>query len=255
MRIGRSAGIVAVLGLLAMFAAQAGAAGARTLPCNGSADLCDRPFNEVTLPGTHNSMSNAEEGWTKPNQTYSMSGQLSRGARAMLIDTYYGKLTPDGKRIENVDRELRDQPGVDMYLCHEFCVWGASRLVDELGRVKAFLDAHPREVILFINQAGITPADFGKAVEQSGLIDLVYRGSTTESWPTLGEMIETGQRVVMLSESNTGDVPWYHNAYAGTLQETPYSFPARDAPSGIDNLTDPALLDNSCKPNRGGSTG
>lgn len=250
---GRFVGILIAVGLFTVSAAQASSATARPLPCNGSTELCGRPFDQVTLPGTHNSMSNAEEGWTKPNQTYSISGQLSRGVRAMLIDTYYGKRTPDGKLIENVRREDRDQPGVDMYLCHEFCVWGATRLVDELGRVKAFLDAHPREVMVFVNQAGVTPDDFAKAVEQSGLVDLVYRGPTTEAWPTLGEMIAGKQRVVMLSEGNTGDVPWYHAAYDGTLRETPYNWPAMKG--GLEDLTDPARLAESCRPGRGGESG
>ncbi len=250
---GRVLTIVVAFGLMTVFAVQATSATARPLPCNGSSALCDRPFNEVTLPGTHNSMSNAELDWTKPNQTYSMPNQLARGARAMLIDTYYGRLAPNGKQIENVVREDRDLPGVDTYLCHATCLWGSVKLVEELGRVRDFLAANPREAMLFVNEANITPADFAEAVEKSGLIDFVYTGSTTGQWPTLGQMVTSGKRVVMLSEGNTGDVPWYHNAYAGTLQETPYSWPAMTG--GLDKLTNPNLLPDSCVPNRGGTTG
>ena len=68
-------------------------------------------------------------------------------------------------------------------------------------------------------------------------------------------MIASGQRVVMLSEGNTGDVPWYHAAYDGTMQETPYNWPAMDTPSGIEMLTYPAPARGELRPNRGGTTG
>lgn len=255
MRAGRGLALLFAAGLLTFAAALPGTSEARQLPCNGSVDLCDRPFDQVTLPGSHNAMSNAEQGWTIPNQTYSIPNQLDRGARAMLIDTYYGRPAPDGRRIENVSRDDRHQPGVDTYLCHASCLWGATELTDELGRVREFLAANPREVVVFVNEAYITPEDFASAVEQSGLIELVYTGSTTGQWPTLDQMIASGQRVVMLSEGSTGDVPWYHSAYGGTMQETPYSWPAVASPSGIEMLTRPELLPQTCVPNRGGESG
>ncbi len=252
---GRVLTILLAFGLLVALGAQPASAEARQKPCNGSVDLCDRPFNQVTLPGTHNSMSNAEQGWTKPNQDYSISKQLSLGVRAMLIDTYYGKPTPNGKLIEIASASERNDPGVDMYLCHAICQWGSVKLVDELSRVRDFLAANPREAMVFVNESYITPEDFARAVEQSGLIEFVYRGSTTAAWPTLGQMIDSGQRVVMLSEGSPGDVPWYHKAYDGTMQETPYDWPAMNHPSGIQMLTEPSLLPQSCVPHRGGTTG
>lgn len=70
-------------------------------------------------------------------------------------------------------------------------------------------------------------------------------------------MITGNQRVVMFSEGNTGAVPWYHDAYDGSLQETPYNHRPGDASTqdGINRLTVPAELNESCEPNRGGTTG
>jgi len=246
----RTAAALAAVTLLALLAVPAASA-SRPEPCNGSSALCDRPFDQVTLPGSHNAMSNAELGWSKPNQEYSMTGQLERGSRAMLIDTYYGRKAGGGL-VEKVEPADRDQPGVDLYLCHSICQWGSVELVEELGRVRSFLAAHPREAMVLVNESYVTPEDFAGAVERSGLIDFVYRGPT-DRWPTLGEMAASGQRVVMLSEGGTGDVPWYHPAYDGILRETPYSFPAMDG--GIDLLTNPASLDETCRPNRGGDAG
>jgi len=256
--------LVAVLTFTAAFAATvASAAGqARVKPCNGSPALCSRPFDQVTLPGSHNSMSNAELGWKMPNQTYSIPHQLERGARAMLIDTHYGRpivvagrpgvqdVTPANYNPANEDR---------MYLCHAGCGMGASDLIEVLRQVRDFLKANPREVLLFDVEDDVKPDDFAAAVDASGLADFVYRGGTAAgTWLTLAEMIETGQRVVFLHESNRPAASWYPYAYGGTMQETPYSWPAASNPNGytgVQFLTDPAALPSSCVAFRGGTTG
>jgi hypothetical protein len=246
----------AVVAIAASFiATQPAAAAAEEPGCNGAAELCAKPFDEVVLPGTHNSMSALELGWGIPNQFFSIPSQLRAGIRGFLIDTHYGKRGPNGT-VENVKFEDRaDSDG--MYLCHELCLLGASELIPELSKVRDYLAANPNEVILFINQAGVTPEDFADAVTDSGLDDYLYTGSTPE-WPTLGEMIEGNQRVVMFSEGNTGTVPWYHDAYGGAMQETPYNFRKNGDTSiqqAIDRLTKPENLNESCAPNRGGTDG
>ncbi len=226
-------------------------------PCNGFIGLCEKPFDQVTLAGTHNSMSAEDLGWAIPNQLISIPRQLDAGIRGFLIDTHYGRADANGV-VTKVSRSEGSANGDKMYLCHEYCQLGSSELIPELAKVRDYLAANPREVVLFINQDGVTPADYSKAVTQSGLIDYIYTGPTN-SWPTLSQMIASNQRVVMLAEGGTGDVPWYHDGYAGTLQETPYDFrppgPEGTTRGGIDNLTLPAKLDESCRPNRGGQNG
>ena len=232
-------------------------AASRERPCNGSVDLCSRTFDQVTLPGTHNSMSNEEYGWLIPNQHYSIPTQLDYGVRAFLVDTHYGKDNGDGT-VSNVPKAQRNDPGVKMYFCHEYCSLGFSELIPELAKVADFLSSHPREVLAFVVQDGLVPEDLATAVTDSGLIDYVYRGST-EQYPTLSEMISTNQRVVMLSENDTGDVPWYHDGYGGPMQETPYDFRYGNASMqtqvAMANLTETGNLYDSCQPNRGGTTG
>jgi hypothetical protein len=57
------------------------------------------------------------------------------------------------------------------------------------------------------------------------------------------------KQVVITAESNAAGAPWYHPAYAGIVQETPYAWPQESA------LTDPLQQPSSCVPNRGGTTG
>ena len=42
--------------------------------CNGHAELCDRPFDEVAYPMTHNAMSNAEAGWISQTRILASPG-------------------------------------------------------------------------------------------------------------------------------------------------------------------------------------
>ncbi len=67
------------------------------LVCNGHEALCDRPFDAVAYPTTHNAMSNAEERWIAPNQTFGMGRQLVAGNDFYLeFDTNAGKLLSFG---------------------------------------------------------------------------------------------------------------------------------------------------------------
>jgi len=86
----------------------------------------------------------------------------------------------------------------------------------------------------------VTPADVAACFEKSGLLELVYRGSVAPPWPTLGELVEMDQRVLVFAEHDAEGVEWYHQAY-DVFQETPYEF------------KDPSEFSN--RPNRGGTSG
>jgi hypothetical protein len=94
-------------------------------------------------------------------------------------------------------------------------------------------------VILIDLEDYVEPADMAKAFERSGLAEFVYRGSGPP-WPTLRELITSGQRVVAFIESGRPGVSWLRPAYP-TMQETPYTFHK--------------VEEFSCRPNRGGETG
>ena len=249
---GRIVWIIAALCVivLAPSAASAAPANPNVNPCNGSDLLCDKTLDQVVLPGSHNSMSAAENNWALPNQSYSMVHQLERGVRAMLWDTHYAKVNMDGTVTDISKSAGRDKvPPTATYFCHEICLLGKVDLTEELGRVADWLAANPREVLVTVNQDGISPQDYASAVTNSGLLPYVYQGSVN-TFPTLEQMIDSGQRVVMLAEGESAGVPWYHNAYDGIVMETPYTFDAiADPPTG--GLTDPAQLDASCEQNRG----
>jgi hypothetical protein len=129
------------------------------------------------------------------------------------------------------------------------CSIGATPLIDALRGIRRFLEDHPRNVLVFVNEDYTRPEDFARQVRRSGLRRHVFGGKLGSRWPTLRKLIARRRQVVMLSQGDTGSVRWYHNGYAGLLQETPYNWVTPDL------LTSPANWPASCQPNRGGTTG
>ena len=102
--------------------------------------------------------------------------------------------------------------------------------------------------MIIVNQdEGVTPADIAAAFHQAGLDPLIYRGSF-DHFPTLGDMVDSDQRIVVMAENNADDISWYPLAYQHALQETPFKFKSTEALTAADTLA------NTCKPNRGPSS-
>ncbi len=242
-------------------------------PCNGREELCDRPLDEVTLPATHNSMSVPLPGWFAALQERPIKGQLEDGIRGLLFDTHYADrlangrtrtyfgdpqamqraITQDGVSPASVEAalRLRDRIGFrgkgerGMYLCHTFCELGATPLEDVLDDIHTFLVTHPADVLVIVNQDYVTPADFVAAITDAGLAKYALTPPSGSSWPTLRELVERNQRLLVMAENHAGAAPWYQPVYERLTQETPFTF------TRTPQLTDPANLAASCKPNRG----
>jgi hypothetical protein len=243
--------------------------------CNGSAKLCDHPLADVALPAAHNAMSAADvPGFLFPNQDRGIPQQLDDGVRGLLIDAHYGFPASGGKvktdlgnftdserrayekelGPEAFDAALRIRDRLvaggnegerQIYLCHRFCELGAIPLDETLDDIRNFVVQHPDQVLVIVVEDYVTPEDFVAAVNDSGLDAYVYKRSITSSTPTLGEMVSSGHRVVLMAEMQGGGAHWYRSGYDDVLQETPYHF------EDVSKLTDPRKLAASCQPNRG----
>jgi hypothetical protein len=235
--------------------------------CNGSAALCDRRLEQVTFAGAHNAMSAADvPGWMFPQHERGVASQLTDGIRAFLIDVHYGR--PAGDTVlTDIDAEtkwrekiaeavgpegmqaamrIRDRLAAaeagarGLYLCHGFCELGAQPLRGWLQTLADFLVQNPDEVVLLVVEDYVTPEDLAAEFEQAGLADLAYRGSGQAPWPTLRALIDSRQRLVVMTESGRPGVSWLLPAF-DVMQETPYRF------------RNPAEM--NCAPNRGGTRG
>ena len=192
--------------------------GAPNPKCNGHEELCDRRFDEVAYPMTHNAMSNAQDGWSLPNQNFNISRQLSEGVRGFMLDTY----EEDGQLL----------------LCHTLCFEGSQQsLVEGLEEISNFLEANPNEVMSLILESYITHAQTAEAFAESGLLDFVYAQEVGEPWPTLGALIDANTRLVVFQgASQEAEFPWLM-FFDDHAWETPFSFETPD--------------DFVCDPNRG----
>jgi hypothetical protein len=204
--------------------------------------------------------------WLFPQQERGIGGQLEDGIRAFLLDVHYG-VPVEGRVKTDLDSEegSRDKfekavgkEGLDaamrirdrlagkpegprgLYLCHGFCELGAVPLTSALERMHEFMVQNPNEVLVVVVEDYVSSQDLAQVFQESGLDGLVYRGPAGPPWPTLREMIDARERVLVLTESGRPGVAWMHPAFQ-LMQETPYHF------------TQPSEL--ACTPNRGGTSG
>ena len=211
-------------------------------------------------------MSNAQTtDWMFPHHLKGIPTQLHDGIRALLLDVHRGfpgaariKTDLEGEKMTHARLEealgaegvgaatrIRDRlVGVDedhpgLYLCHGFCELGAIDFVATLREVRDFLVENPNEVLIIVLEDYVTIEELVGAFDASGLRQFVYTG-TAPPWPTLRELIESGQRAIVFVESGNSGAPWLRPTI-GNIQETPYFFAS------------PAEF--SCAPGRGGRQG
>jgi hypothetical protein len=245
---------VAVLGLAAVTLLSIPHAVAMPpMVCNGHAQLCDRPYNQVVYAGSHNAMATSDNHFVGALQDPSITVQLDLGVRALLIDSHYWELPAAADKALDafdpafaqavrglISTALPPQPG--LWFCHVACQLGALPAVPTLAQIGAWLREHPSEVLTIVNEDNtVRPADVVSAVRAAGLLDLVATppADPNGSWPTLRQMIDSGHRLVIFSESHDGAAPWYRNLYRYAA-ETPYQ---HSGPTTV-----------SCSPNRGPAT-
>jgi hypothetical protein len=211
----------------------------------------------------------SEPGWFFAEQPDGIVAQLDHGIRVLLIDSWYGQRTRRPGIIANTDSSraaalaesrqsfgaatvrsaLRVRDALDLaplgpvgeYLCHGLCELGSTPWLPVMKDVSAWLASHPREVVTLFVQDEVSPADTARVVREAGLLPSVYTppaGST--AWPTLGQMIDSGKRLVILMERHGGGTtyPWLLDGFRWA-QDTPFLF---RRPSQF-----------SCAPNRGPS--
>lgn len=237
------------------------------LACNGHDELCDRAFDEVAFPASHNSMSAADAaGWFLAEQPTGIVESLNDGIRGLLIDTWYGQATKSGgvvtaeRSLARAQADFTDGRATALtpamrrtidrlrgertlgperpYLCHTLCELGGTQMESEMAGVKQWLDEHPREVVTIFIQDTVTPADTAEVFERTGLADMAYVHEAGTPWPTLGEMIDSGKRVLVLMENEGGGAehPYLHAGF-DLVADTGFTYASVD---GFD-----------CAPNRG----
>jgi hypothetical protein len=241
--------------------------------CNGSIELCMQPLNQVVWAASHNSMSSTGYGFYSAEHILTIPEQLNQGARALLIDAYYGykegglvrtnlaggtsradieaqygksaadELNRLGALTGTADTSGKKQ---DVYLCHDYCELGAIKAADTFSQVNDFLNRNLTDVVMLDVEDYVRPADLEAALKAGHLWDRIYTPDLTKPLPTLLDMVtpdgdadQAQRRVIITSENNAGKAPWLIGSYE-LMQETPYTFTS--------------ISQFNCQPNRGVST-
>ncbi|KAI1344846.1 PLC-like phosphodiesterase [Xylariaceae sp. FL0016] len=186
--------------------------------CNGNSALCSRAYSKVSFVGSHNAPFQGVG--PADNQLTSVADQLDQGIRFLQAQTH-------------------DKDGT-VEMCHTECVLeDAGSLADYLGTIKSWVDGNANEVLtlLITNGDAIDITKFGDAFTSSGLDKYVYTPEVQlglDDWPTLGDLISAGTRVVVFMDYNmdTSKVPYILDEFAYYF-ETPFD-PVEDQLSGCD---------------------
>ncbi|WP_026311216.1 PI-PLC domain-containing protein [Parafrankia elaeagni] len=233
---------VPVMTALTWLAFPGAAANARDL-CNSQTVLCDRRYDEVTNLAAHNAMATSEDRFLGPTQDPSLVHQLDLGVRGLLIDVHHwttpeqvdavlATLPPSTRSaIEPLTRNARSsRPG--LWLCHNLCQLGALELSAELARVGEWMARNPTEVVTLLIQDQVPAPEIAGAVAQAGLSPLVVTPPAEgERWPRLREMIESGRRLVVFTESQ--DLPGtFLRSFYRYASDTPFSIDTTDKLTG-----------------------
>ncbi|EIN14014.1 PLC-like phosphodiesterase [Punctularia strigosozonata HHB-11173 SS5] len=154
----------------------------RASTCNGHSELCDRSFGNVTFVGAHDSYAVGTNNLAV-NQDYDVTQQLDDGIRMLQMQAH-------------------NDSGI-IQLCHTSCLlYNGGTLQDYLGKVKTWMDTNTNDVVslLIVNSDGFSPSDFAAVFEAAGLSNISYSPSSSaiaaSDWPTLGNMIDSGTRLV-----------------------------------------------------------
>ena len=172
--------------------------------CNGSAYLCSKQYNEVAYLTTHNAFNSDEDGLLFPNQSYNIASQLNDGVRGLMIDVYNHFGTPTAY--------------------HSVFMLGTIPLSNIFNDIKTFLDNNPNEVVTIILECYVTANDIENEVNQSGLSSYLYTHNNSIGWPTLQNMIDNDNRLVIFTDVDdaSSSQSWYHYAWDYAV-ETHYS--------------------------------
>ncbi|KAF7712632.1 Uncharacterized protein PECH_002868 [Penicillium ucsense] len=179
--------------------------------CNGRSEYCSRPYSEVTFVGSHDSAFVGE--LPQQNQNIDVTAQLNMGIRFLQAQTHHSL----------IDKNVLE-------LCHTSCLLeDAGTLESYLRTIKTFLDANANEVVtlLLTNGDSVDITEFNEAFASSGIDRYAFVPSSNplplESWPTLGQMISQGTRLVVFLDygANTAKVNYILDEFAYYF-ETPY---------------------------------
>ncbi|KAL6709641.1 hypothetical protein ACN47E_001069 [Coniothyrium glycines] len=176
--------------------------------CNNSPLLCSVAYDQVTHLGAHDSpfIRDGSTGFSSfGNQFFNTTVQLDAGVRLLTAQVHIAL---------NSVTKLRE-----LHLCHSSCMlFDAGPLEKWLAEVRAWMDTNLNEVVtlLLVNMNGADARELEAEYAKANIAQLAYVPPSIDhapppstklqkSWPSLGEMIDAGTRLVTFVNPLTAD--------------------------------------------------
>jgi hypothetical protein len=213
--------------------------------CNNAEELCDTSYDQMTHLGAHDSpfLRDSSTGFSSfGNQFFNTTVQLDAGVRLLSAQIHVA---------ENKDTKARE-----IHLCHTSCgLFDVGTFQTWLWEIHLWMAANPNEVItlVLVNMDGINAVELETEYARADIAHFGYvpeninhapapSSEFKKTWPTLGEMIDKGSRLVTFVQPLNPDpmnAPYLLNEF-DFVWENPYD---------VRNATDFA-----CKPDRPSNT-
>ncbi|KAI3325992.1 PLC-like phosphodiesterase [Xylariaceae sp. AK1471] len=203
-----------------------------TQPCNNYLEFCTRKYSNITEIACHNSPFITPNN-IAANQQYDVAQQLDDGVRFLQAQIQW------------------PSNGTEPHFCHTSCdVLDAGPITKWLTMVKDWVASHPFDVVTILLGNGnySVPSLYVPYIEQTGILRYVYTPPyvpmNVSSWPTLTEMILSGQRVVMFMDymANQTEYPWLLDEFS-QMWETPFDPTDNSFPCDVQRPPNLAVAD------------
>ncbi|RFU27796.1 hypothetical protein B7463_g8537, partial [Scytalidium lignicola] len=191
-----------------------------TTPCNNYAAFCNRQYSNITEVSAHNSPFSIPNS-AASNQALSVTQQLDDGIRLLQGQMHMVNGTP--------------------HFCHTSCdVLDAGPITTYLAQVFTWVSNHPYDVVTILLENGdyVPVTTYVPFIQSTGLVQYAYIPPqiplAKNDWPTLGNMILNGKRVVFFMDymADQTVVPWILDEFSH-VWETPFDPTDRSFPCDV----------------------
>jgi hypothetical protein len=178
-------------------------------PCNGTPAYCSRRYDELCFPGSHDSAAYGQGLWKHPAQDRTVREQLAASIRVLMLS-------------------IHDLDGVAT-VCRQNCDEGNTPLEVVLRDLALFFADNGRQVVTLLIDSELSGRRLAEEFRAFELDALALTHIADKPWPTLGEMIDDGSRLVVLATTTDDDGPAWLLPRAELVWETGKDWPSLSA--------------------------
>ena len=175
--------------------------------CNGMEILCERSYDNVTFPETHNSFATHEDGIYYPasNHETGFQSQWDAGMRAFMLDTHYATQSnedTDEVRFCHGDDDRGFSP----------CFYGEVSPGEWLDSLSQRMNESQNDTVTLLIENDVQADHLFEVINASIPSTNWYVHQLNSTWLTLSQLIDAETRLVIFWEQAANDAhPYFHD--------------------------------------------